>query len=88
MSAVPNRYEPSQRLIDNRRKLARLYLEKNLTVCEIADNHSEYEKTKVHEALVEHGIIQTNANNDSHSNRGTDPPSDQTESKIEWSKLQ
>ena len=86
MAAIPNRYEPTQRLIDNRRKLARLYFEKDLTICEIADQHSEYEKTTVYEALVDHGIL---TKNDDQKNccRGTDPPPDQTKQDVDWTEL-
>jgi len=43
---------------DNRQELTRLYVEKDLTICEIADEHAEHEKTRVCNALCEYGIIE------------------------------
>jgi len=92
MSAIPSRYEPTQRLIDNRQELARLYVEKDLTICEIADEHAEHEKTRVYNALCEYGIIEKSgteeATKNNHSSDDVDPPSDTTTSNVDWSQAQ
>jgi hypothetical protein len=56
-----------------------LYIEQDLTICEIADNHSEYGTTTVYSALVEHNVIETN--DDLCCNIDTDEPT------TDWSKI-
>jgi len=66
---TPQRYQPRTRLIDDTQELHRLYVEEDLSIREIADNHSDHSKTRVYEALCEHGIIDTDSpsDTDSHS---------------------
>jgi hypothetical protein len=70
MSTTPERYQPTQRLIDDPERLRELYCEKELSVRAIAEKHSSFGTTRVYEALKEHGIC----HGESNSRRGTDPP--------------
>jgi len=88
MSTQSHPYQPDQRLIDNRRKLHSLYIEQDLTCHEIADEHASVGHSRVHDKLVEHGIIELeNENTDQqNSERGTDPPQDKN--RISWTDIQ
>lgn len=88
MATAQNPYQPSKRLIDDQEALAMLYIEQDLTVCEIADEHSEYSKTTVYKALVDHHIIDKGEDCDTHSCRGIDPPQSQTKQQIDWTQGQ
>ncbi len=50
-------YVAEPRLVDNPDELRQLYVERNLTLREIAAEHATLEKTAVWEALREYGII-------------------------------
>jgi len=81
-------YEPTQRLIDNRRRLAKLYIEQDLTIREIADNHADVTRSPVHEALQEYGLIeQKEEQHNNHSHGGYDPPSETTNESVDWTKV-
>ena len=56
--AVPDRYQPTQRLIDDPDRLRELYCTRDLTIREIADEYAEVSKTRVKQALDEYDIGQ------------------------------
>jgi len=57
MSTTPNKYQPSPRLIDDRQRLRELYCVRELTIVEIANTYASVGRTRVHQALQEHGLI-------------------------------
>lgn len=57
MSAVPQKYQPTTRLIDDPDRLEELYCRDGLTVREIANQHTDYSPSAVYQALDEYGII-------------------------------
>jgi len=57
MSTVPQKYQPTQRLIDDPEQLRQLYCRDGLTVREIARQHTDYSRSAVYDALSEYGII-------------------------------
>jgi len=81
-------YQPSERLIDNRQRLARLYVEQGLTVREIADDHAEVTKTPVYNALQEYGILEETEDNNEDVDRGFDPPENSSETEVNWDAIQ
>lgn len=58
MSSVPQRYQPSQRLVDDPDELARLYRDEDKSMRAIAEEDAEVGLTRIHEALHEYGIIE------------------------------
>jgi len=63
MSAVPKKYQPTKRLIDNPQRLETLYCNRDLSVREIADRHATVGRTRVNQALQEHGISRETTSN-------------------------
>jgi hypothetical protein len=59
-TTVPPKYQPDERLIDDREELAQLYNERELTVRAIANDHAEVSVARVYQALKEHGIVDPN----------------------------
>lgn len=53
---MPSRYQPSDRLVDDRDRLRELYCSDGLTIREIAQEYAEVGRTKVSDAIREHGI--------------------------------
>lgn len=87
--STTNPYQPSTRLIDNRQELARLYVEQNLTIREIAEDHAEVTKTPVYNALREYGILEEQEDNNENVNREYDPPSDEENNeRVSWAEMQ
>jgi hypothetical protein len=91
MSTTPQRYRPSQRLIDNPQRLAELYHERDMTIREIAEQKASVSKTRVCSALHEYDITDDTqydgaehpddeGTSTSHGERGVDPPN--------WSEVQ
>ena len=78
-SETPQRYRPSNRLIDTPRELRRLYVEEDYTVREIAATHATVSSTRVYEALVEYEIITNNETTDDECSR--DSPV------VDWSQI-
>jgi len=80
---TPNKYQPSERLIDNPQRLRALYCSRGLTIEQIVDEYAEVGKSRVGQKLKEYGLTECNCNNSSDGtrsgNRGSDPP----ESKIQ-----
>jgi len=88
MSTTPARYQPDTRLIDDPSELYRLYVERDLSIREIASDHASVGRTKVGEALNYHGITDgkvidsadtesaedVSENCQHQSERGIDPP--------------
>jgi len=83
MSTTPNKYQPSPRLIDDRQRLRELYCVRELTIVEIANTYASVGRTRVHQALQEHGLIDSSTESNKHD-RGHSPPSEQ----IDWSDVQ
>lgn len=81
MSTVPSKYQPSQRLIDNPTRLAELR-QQGLSIREIADEHASVSVARVHQALKEYGL--TDSQNQ--SRRGRDPPSTASAT-VSWEQL-
>lgn len=96
--STPSKYEAATRLVDDPDRLRELYHERGLSIRQIAQNYADVGRTRVSEALREHGI-QTdatdegslNANDggeDCESDRGTDPPARRgSESRVTWSRV-
>jgi len=84
--STTNPYQPSTRLIDDRQALARLYVEQDLTIREIAEDHAEVTKTPVYNALREYGILEEQELNNENISRGYDPPEDDStdETEVLW----
>jgi len=88
---IPQRYQPSQRLIDNPQKLREYYVTKDMTIRAIAQEKAEVSKTRVRQALHQHDIISEtdsidqrcdndrSTQCDCHDERGVDPPTDWTQ---------
>jgi len=76
MSTTPARYQPDTRLIDDPSELYRLYVERDLSIREIASEHASVGRTKVSEALDDHGITDdeaiTSADTESDENAACD----------------
>lgn len=78
--SVPPRYQPSERVVDNRDRLRELYCQRGLTIREIASEYAEVGRSAVCDAIHDHGIAeeantQTSDSNKKNTDRGTDPPS-------------
>lgn len=80
--SIPQKYEPSTRLIENESRLRTLYVERDLTVREIAEEYAEVGRTMVDQALQQHGITdgedvdkRAEADSSNHNSGGYDPPS-------------
>jgi hypothetical protein len=84
MSAVPNKYQPTQRLINDPKRLYELYVEEDMTIREIADKKATVSRTRVGDALKEYGITNDETNN----SRGRDPPPKDSGGGVTWSRLQ
>lgn len=75
MSSTPARYQPSERLIDDPTRLTELYHDHDLTVREIADHpEASVSRTRIWEALHDHGLVESDETAQCHTARGTDPP--------------
>jgi len=89
MSTTPQRYRPSQRLIDNPQRLAHLYHEQDMTIRAIADQEASVSKTRVCSALHEYDIIDDGSRDSTSTVRGIDPPdapeTTVAESSLDWS---
>jgi hypothetical protein len=60
-----------------------LYCERGLVIREIADDHSEYGKTRVHRALVEYGLT----GDDEASSVQSDHSDSSSSSRVNWSRM-
>jgi len=77
--SVPPRYQPAERVVDNRDRLRELYCKRGLTIREIAADYAEVGRSRVCDAIHEHGLndeadVQTSDTNERNTDRGTDPP--------------
>jgi len=85
---VPERYQPSDRVIDDSDRLKELYCHRDLSIREIASEYASVSRAAIGQALIKHGINDGNEDTaeqpDSHNNncdRGTDPP------EVDWSRV-
>lgn len=76
--SVPSRYQPSERLVDNRDRLRELYCQRGFTIREIASEYAEVGRSRVCDAIHDHGLNETQSpehdTNERNTDRGTDPP--------------
>jgi len=80
VSNTPDKYQPSQRLIDNPQRLRALYCTRGLSIVEIAEEYADVGKSRVGQKLKEYGLTDTSSTDSTRSgNRGSDPPH------IDWS---
>lgn len=75
---IPPRYQPSERVVDNRDRLRELYCQRGLTIREIAAEYAEVGRSTVCDAIHDHGLNNEeepqNGSTKKNTDRGTDPP--------------
>jgi len=82
---IPQRYQPSERLVDDRDRLRELYCQRGLTIREIAAEYAEVGRSRVCDAIHDHGLDEEakqaeiekdvcDFHNKKNTDRGTDPP--------------
>ncbi|TKX83337.1 hypothetical protein EXE43_24785, partial [Halorubrum sp. SS5] len=54
--SVPSRYQPSERVVDDRDRLHELYCQRGLTIREIANQYAEVGRSMVCDAIHDHGL--------------------------------
>lgn len=83
--SVPSRYQPSERVVDDRDRLRELYCQRGLTIREIAAEYAEVGRSRVCDAIHDHGLDEEakraeiekdvcDFHNKKNTDRGTDPP--------------
>jgi hypothetical protein len=68
-NTTPQKYRPAPRLVDQPEQLRHLYCERDLSVRDIATEHSEMSVERVYHALTEYGIVSDDADE-----QATTPP--------------
>jgi len=77
--SMPSRYQPANRVVDDRDRLRELYCKRDLTIRQIASEYAEVGRSRVCSAIHEHGLTDEEqpadySSNKRNSDRGTDPP--------------
>ena len=74
---IPPRYQPDDRVVDDRDRLRELYCNRGLTIREIANEYAEVGRSTVCDAIHDHGLDNETEPPEPKrkSDRGTDPPS-------------